>query len=268
MEIIKLIIKGFVIGIAKIIPGLSGSLLAVTLGVYQNGIDAICKFWKEPKKYIPFLGIAGGGILLGILFGSKVIGFFLIHFYAPTMLLFLGLIFGTLPSFYREYVKLNRVMNGIFLAIFLLFFLLNYSQGNTSFLYEDTLNSKMKIILFGFIDATTMIIPGISGTAIFVLLGCYPFILELFSGIPLNLLQEPIYYFAFGLGFGVLLVSKLLNYCFLHYRDGTYRVIFCFALVSILFLGWDIANASTTSVEWIVGLLLFFFGIQLGKRFG
>lgn len=268
MKNIVLILKGFFIGIAKIIPGLSGSLLAVTLGVYQDGIDAICKFWKKPKIYIPFLGTAGSGILLGILFGSNVIAYFLIQYYAPTMLLFLGIIIGTLPSFYKEYVRLNKTMVVIFLFIFLLFFFLNYVQGDSTFLYQSDLTSRLKTTFFGFIDATTMIIPGISGTAIFVLLGCYPFILELFSNIPMNFFEESIYFFLFGLGSGILVVSRLINYFFKYYKDGTYRVIFGFTIVSILFLGWDIITSPVTMYEMLVGTFLFLFGILFGKQFG
>ena len=101
MDCIILIIKGFVIGIAKIIPGVSGALLAISLGLYEKAMDALAHFWKHPKRYLSFLFCLGFGVMLAIVFGSHAIKFLLHHWYLPTMLFFIGLMAGGFPSFYR-----------------------------------------------------------------------------------------------------------------------------------------------------------------------
>ena len=55
MNTIILFIKGLLIGIGKIIPGVSGAVLAIILKVYDDGIDAIVNFFYNPKKNILFL---------------------------------------------------------------------------------------------------------------------------------------------------------------------------------------------------------------------
>lgn len=268
MKWIQLVLQGIIIGIAKVIPGVSGSLLAVTLGVYEQGIEAICNFWRKPKQYIPFLGVAGIGILIGILFTSKVLSYFLIEFYGPTMLLFLGLILGTLQSFCKQYIKWKWSMIFVFLGLFFFFFFLNQASNSGTFIYKDNWLSKWSVLGFGFIDATTMIIPGISGTAIFVLLGCYPFILNLFANLPFSIFQPYSFYFGIGLFFGILLVTKLIQYCFSNYSESTYRVIGLFTIVSILFLSFDILSSPFTIVSFLISVVLFFTGFILGKKFG
>ena len=70
MNSIKLIIKGFFIGLAKIIPGVSGAVLAILFGLYDKAIDAITNFFNDKKGNFYFLLYTGLGVLVAILFGS------------------------------------------------------------------------------------------------------------------------------------------------------------------------------------------------------
>ena len=70
---LKLFLKGFIIGIGKIIPGLSGSLLAINFNVYERAIKAISNFFSDWKENLRFLVILGTGIFLAIVMGSKII---------------------------------------------------------------------------------------------------------------------------------------------------------------------------------------------------
>ena len=97
-----LIIKGFIIGIAKIIPGVSGSLVALNLGLYERGIEAISNFFNNVKSNMIFLLNVGIGIIISIIIGSKVIDYALLKFYFPTILLFIGLLIGTIPNLFKK----------------------------------------------------------------------------------------------------------------------------------------------------------------------
>ena len=87
-----LIFKGFIVGLGKIIPGVSGSLIAVSLGIYEKSIECISHFFKDVRNNLYFLGLIGIGVVLAVILGSKVIILLINNFYLPTMFLFIGLI--------------------------------------------------------------------------------------------------------------------------------------------------------------------------------
>ena len=86
-----LILKGFIVGIGKIIPGVSGSMLAITLGVYERVLEAITNFFSNPKQNIKLLVNFSFGLFLAIIFFSRLILFSLNNYYDETMFLFIGL---------------------------------------------------------------------------------------------------------------------------------------------------------------------------------
>ena len=98
-------LKGFVIGIGKIIPGVSGAVLAIIMGVYDKAIYYICNFKSnvyEGSKYLVSLGI---GIIVSIILFSKIISYCLSEYYVITMLFFIGRIkiypfVGSIKFFY------------------------------------------------------------------------------------------------------------------------------------------------------------------------
>jgi len=178
-----LIIKGFIIGLAKIIPGVSGSLVALNLGLYERGIEAISNFFKNVKSNMIFLLNVGIGIILSIIIGTKIIDYALLKFYFPTMLLFIGLLIGTVPNLFKKASIKTKSDWFYFIAIFILMIILTLLKTDNKFIYSDNLKNNLYVILIGFIDALTMIIPGISGTATFMLMGCYDFFLSIFSNL-------------------------------------------------------------------------------------
>ena len=103
-----LIIKGFILGVCKIIPGVSGGMVAITLGLYDKGIEAINNFFKDVKKNTLFLGQLGLGLLIAIFVFSKIINYALDHFYLPTILLFIGLIIGGVPNLFKKVKTKNK----------------------------------------------------------------------------------------------------------------------------------------------------------------
>ena len=97
MPYLILFFKGFIIGIGKIMPGVSGSMLAVCMGIYEQALNYLANFRKNIKDSLNFLIPLGLGILLAILLFSKIILFFLNIFPLATMSLFFGLLLGTIP---------------------------------------------------------------------------------------------------------------------------------------------------------------------------
>ncbi len=239
MNYLKLVLKGFIVGLGKIIPGVSGGMLAIVLGVYEDSVQAIAHFFKDFRKNIFFLGTLGIGVLLAITFMSNIIEFSLENYYLPTMLLFIGLMLGGSKSLKREIEGTNCKDYVLQLTIPFLFMMLIQLFQKETFLVNSNY-SFFLIFLFGIIDAITMVVPGISGTAILMLLGFYPLLLETFS----NLLDP--YYISdtlqimipFGLGIlvGVLVTIKIVSYLLEKHSISFHYVIISFFTSSIFLL--------------------------------
>ena len=129
MNTIILFIKGLIIGIGKIIPGVSGAVLAIILKLYDRGLESIVNFFSNPKENILFLLKVGLGIITGIIFFSNIINYTLSNYYVCTMLLFIGLIIGGIPSILKEVDKKDYIYSIITIIIFTIISLLNINNN-------------------------------------------------------------------------------------------------------------------------------------------
>ncbi len=267
---INLIFKGMIIGIAKIIPGVSGSLLAVSLGLYDRAIESISHPFKNFKDNMFFLGSLGLGVLIAITLCSNVVSFFLSNSFFLTVSLFVGFIIGSLPSFFKSIDKLSKKDYFLVFLVSILVFLLSIFRSENNFVYENTFSKNILVFIFGFIDAAAMVIPGISGTAIFLLLGCYSYVLELFSSVynifnfDVNFI--PMVCFALGILIGIIIVSKIMNYMLKQHKKNTYLCIVGFAISSILLLCMDLFFIGCSLLEFFIGIVLFILGYKVSYK--
>jgi len=254
---IKLILKGFIVGLGKIIPGVSGSMLAITLGIYENILEAVTNFFNNPKKHSKLLVNFGIGVFLAIIFFSKLILFLLNNYYEPTMYLFLGLIVGTLLPFTKE-LKWNIKSFILFIVFLSLTFIISFMRTTTNFIFTGSLLDYLYTSFLGIIDAFTSIVPGISGTAIFMLLGSYEYVLKILSN-PFSLL---FIIYGIGLILGIIIICYIMNYLLKYKRNETNIVIFAFMISSVGILLIGIKNFFN-----IFMLLMFIIGIIIGYIF-
>lgn len=249
----QLFIKGFIIGLGKVIPGVSGAMLAISLNVYEQAITSISTFYKNPTKNIKFLIPLGLGVITAIITTSKIIIELINNFYLPTMLLFIGLIFGGTPSVCKKITKLNFKTYLIFIISFLTIIFL----ARETSISQNQNNNILIILLLGFIDAITMIIPGLSGTAILLITGLYNTYLNLISNININIVP-----FIISLSINIVLISSMLNYLFKKYSNEIYTSAFSFSLASILLLMLNTIEKATisslllNSIFFIVGIII------------
>ena len=102
---LMLFIKGIVLGVAFIIPGVSGGTLAVLLGIYEDLIEAFGNFYKSLnnfKKYFGYLFPIGLGVVFSVGMCAKIIRIGLDKAPIVTMLIFLGLILGGIPKLFKS----------------------------------------------------------------------------------------------------------------------------------------------------------------------
>lgn len=164
-------------GIANIIPGVSGGTMAVSMGIYDRIIHAVTHLFSEFKQSMKVLIPIGIGIVLAIVAGARIIECMFENIPFQTNLLFIGLILGGLPAMGKK-VKGNRIKVSYILA-FLLFFVLVVGcaslEGNSGTAAELSFSfiNVFKLLGIGVIASATMVIPGVSGSMVLMILGYY-----------------------------------------------------------------------------------------------
>lgn len=257
----KKIFQGMLVGLGKIIPGVSGSIIAISLGIYEEAIYAINNIFKDPKKSIKFLIPIGLGIIISIIFSSKIIYNMLDNYFTPTILFFLGLIVGGVKDVVKE-TKKKYILITIISFIIVVFLGLMSSENETNF---DNLFYQFLFFFFiGMIDAATMVIPGISGTAVLMMLGSYNTIIRVISNLTniqylFNnfLILLP---FLLGIIVGIFITVKLINYLYDKHYHKTYNGILGFLLATIVYMFMATLKSNYTLSQIVVGILLFIIG--------
>ena len=276
LENLLLILKGFILGIANIIPGVSGGTLAMTMGIYEDIIKSISSILKTPKKSLKLLLHLGIGTVLSILILSKLLNYTLTNYAFATTLFFIGLIVGGFPLLLKK-AKGHKVSLGYLLSflsttsLVIILRLLQTSE-NTVSLNNVSLFTIIILLLVGMLAASTMVIPGVSGSFVLMLIGFYKPILNTISNITkINLLGHNLLILVpFGIGvlLGIVLTAKLIEYLLKKYEIYTYYGIYGFILASILVLILNVYNKATGIPEVVVGILLVLLGTFIGYKLG
>ena len=174
---IKSFLKGIVIGIANIVPGVSGGTMMVSMGIYDKLIHCITHLFSEFKKSVLFLLPIAIGMVAAIAGSSFGLTYLFENFPIQTNLLFVGLILGGLPALWGK-VKGNKVHGG-HMAAGLLFFVMvvglavvGETEGNAADLTFNIVN-VVKLLGVGVSASATMVIPGVSGSMVLMLMGFY-----------------------------------------------------------------------------------------------
>lgn len=255
-----LFLKGIIIGIGKIIPGVSGAMLSISLGVYEQLISSMANIFKETKKNLQFLLIIGSGIVVSIMLSSNIIMYCLDNYYLTTMLLFIGMIIGCIPDIVKTAKQKVSRKNVILMLIpFIILLLLNICSNNAFTVSTNFFN----LILIGILEALTMIIPGVSGSAILMMLGVYEIIIDSLSSLDhLNILIP----FIIGIIIGVITLSKVLNNLFKKYNISCYYVILGFSIATIFILLGNIFVVTYSFYEIFKGLLFLVLGLFISYK--
>lgn len=253
-----LIIKGMLVGIGKILPGVSGALIAISLGIYERAINILSNLKKstiEDYSYILKIII---GVFISILAFSNVIIYLLNINKMITIYFFVGLIVASLNDIKKEITKDKKYITFISFIISIIF-----CQSLISF--NINTESLYTYILIGVIEAITMIIPGISGTAVFIMLGLYNKYLNLISNITMfNFDIVHILLFIIGLVIGSVFTIKVINFLFNKHKSFTYSVIYGITLSSIVLIIVNSFELNTLNI--IISILVLYLGYNISKK--
>lgn len=228
-EHLLIMLRGFCMGAADVVPGVSGGTMAFILGIYDELIHAVHALditflrrliklqWRVAFSHFPwrFLLALGLGILLAVFTLAEGLSWALHHHPSLVWAFFFGLVLASIllvRKRVRQWTPL-RVVVAILIALFV-FWLIGVSPARTP-------DEPWFLFLSGFIAICAMILPGISGAFILVLLGKYQDVLD--ALIHLDLLTLSV--FAFGAVIGLISFVRVLRWLLMRYHDGTVAVL-------------------------------------------
>jgi len=232
LNYIKKIIAGIAVGIANVIPGVSGGTIAVVFGVYSELIGAASLDIKTIKTNFKIYLCLFGGMGLGILLFARLFKLVYEKFPVQTNFFFVGLIVGSIFIIFelvREkgkestFTKAFKILwffigLGIMLA---LYFFKGAAASSTAAVETLSLGSFIFLFLAGFAGAAAMVIPGISGSFLLLIMGAYYTVIKAVTDFNIPVLI-PV-----GLGVlaGIILSARLIGFLMEKFPKITYAFI-------------------------------------------
>lgn len=246
-----IVLKGMAMGVAELVPGVSGGTIAFVAGVYEEFIDSINNinlgalqvlrkegfktFWKQLNGN--FLVALFGGMAISIFSFAKLISWLLVNQPIPLWSFFFGLVMASVFLVAKAIKKWNVLTILIFIigAVAAYFITTLPPSANT--------DSLPFLFFSGALAICAMILPGISGSFILVLLGSYKTILDAVHERDLKIVLTV----ALGAVFGLLSFARLLKWMFNNYKNITLALLTGFILGSLNKI-WPWKNVLETKI--------------------
>ena len=269
METIKLFAIGIILGVANVIPGVSGGTMAVVFGIYNRLIDLISLNVKKIFSQWKFILPLGAGLVTGVLLFSKIITFLFNKFPIQTNWFFIGIILGSIPMIFTHWLNAKKqtplpnqteqteqtepteqteqatqnaqatkskkipissiICCAISLAIMILMVIFKSEKPETQVTPGFSLYNAIIMFVGLAIAAIAMIIPGISGSFIMLALGIYSTVIGAIDSFNIYLLIPG----ALGAIAGLLCGAKLVRILMSKIPSQTYGIIFGLILGSV-----------------------------------
>ena len=228
-------LKGIVLGLANIIPGVSGGTMAVSMNCYDEYVETLGL--RKLRKNLFFLISAGIGMLLAIWFFSKVASEFILNYALASALTFVGLILGSMPLIFRHTKSAaKRFGLGHFLAfaagigVMIGMAFLNGDETTNKVVTDMTPTVFLWLICMMTLSAFAMLIPGVSGSLLMTALGAYGTITGAISRLDWIFIAAIV----IGAATGLLLGSRLISFLLRRFGGVTYAVIMGLVLGSVI----------------------------------
>lgn len=270
------VLRGAVIGVSNIIPGVSGGTMAVSMGIYDRVIYAVNNLFKQFKKnmkaLLPILigvliGLFAFAALIGALLGTKSDEIPITRL--PTNFAFIGLILGGLPAIYKRVNMKSAGIPGVilflvFLALVVVLPLLSPPEART---VDYSVGTALLMVPLGAIASSTMVIPGVSGSMIMMLLGYYNSVINAMNDLrggdwsSLAILLP----YVIGLLVGIVFIAKLMNFLLKKHGALTFCAIFGLVIgspVALLMQNRECFALANTG-NWIASIVCLIVGFAI-----
>ncbi len=280
----KSAILGFFIGLAVIVPGISGSTVAIIFKLYDQFLYALGNLLKKFKKCFVFLLPIGIGVVVGVLLGFIAVKKLLEILPFAIVCLFAGLMVGAFPAVKDEIKDAERTKKrvalfalGVFIPVIIgcgSAWLSSLTENANPFVAVKWYHFALALIL-GAVVSITQIVPGLSASAFLMAVGWFSALLD---SVSMSYWRENpavfLVYAGLGIGFiaGILGFSKALTAVFARARHTAYYMIVGLSLGSILsmfcngdiikvYQSWASGSAVNPLLDILLGVALFVLGI-------
>lgn len=265
---IKTIIGGIAVGIANIIPGVSGGTMMVVLGIFNPLMacinDVVSIHAKHRKEDVIYILQVVVGVLIGLVGFAKVIEFLFANYFVQTMYWFIGMILFSIPALIKSEMKgekLDLIWFILGLVVIAAMYYFSPAKGDvviTEFPPVSIFRCA-KLIVVGMCSGAAMLLPGISGSMLMLIIGEYYYFKSYIANVlsfNMNILI-PLAFIGLGIVLGIILSSKVCTYCLDKYRGKTMSFILGLIIASSVVLipiqAYSFSLALTCAGAFIVG---------------
>ena len=241
LEHLGIILRGFLMGMAEVVPGVSGGTIALVTGIYERLVAALASFspqsivmLRDPRAFfahhdLGFLLVLVLGMALGVLSLAQGVNYLLDKYPSPLWAFFFGLILATAVGLGRERQHKKLLTFGLLGAV----------AGGLMLQMPEMSESTSALGFFfaGVVAICAWILPAVSGSYLLVVLGYYRAVLDAIE----NLDFTVILIFGAGCATGLMLFVRLLKYLLARHYEALLSFLCGFMLLSALKLWpWQI----------------------------
>lgn len=263
------IIKGSLVGLGSILPGISGSMVATILKIYEELVIALNRFTKKPISAILSIWQYLLGILLGYVIGFFIISLLFNAFPIPFTLLFIGFILGSIPTVSAETKDTKKLWHHYLVMVLAILMMISFMFVQESTASTGNWTYFLIVFLIGFITAASLITPGLSAATLLMALGYFHILIGLVDDVIRALItfnfQEILPYIpmllalVLGVLVGMIVMGKLMYFILKRFKMHFYIAVLGIIIISPFNILFEL-NASTEDNIYTQRWYLWFIG--------
>ncbi len=249
-------IKGMVVGVATLVPGVSGGTMSIILGIYDGLIHAVSNFFENWKKNFIYLFVIALGGGLGILIFSRLLESAITTYPHIMRFLFMGVIIGGLPVLFRKAnaSEQGNISDYLYLILGAAIVLLMTSKPEVvvNLATSDGVAGMIFLFIAGVILAVALVLPGISGSFMLLVLGLYNLFLNAINTLNIAFLIPLV----LGVGIGTFGSAKIIERFLDKHPRQTYMLIMGLVLGSL----WEVFPGIPPKAQILPSIAVFIIG--------
>lgn len=252
------LLQGAIVGLGAIIPGVSGGVLCVAFGIYEPMMQLLTHPVKSLKaNYKMFIPFITGGIA-GFVFLAKAVEIFFSFSETIALMLFFGLIFGTVPELLKKSEKSNdsKSWTPFVVSLSFAYLLFQILENDISVTIPPNFGS---FCLSGLIWGLSLIVPGLSSSTLLIYFELYEPLTAGIGSLDLGVIIP----FVIGIGITALLFARVVNMLFEKHYTFISRIILGFVIASSLKI---LPVSFESPVILVVSLLCFGAGFAIARK--
>ncbi len=262
------ILCGFCLGISVFAPGISGSIMAIIMGIYDKLLDIVSNPFKNFKKNFFYLFPMGIGAVISLVLFVLAFSYLFETYEKAVFMLFIGLIVGNLPVVYKEARKSSFKWYFILgaLAAFAVALVLGImSEGSGEAAIAHSNSNLFYLALSGLLAGAASLVPGMSVSMILIVMGVYDYLIAAAKAL------DPVTIAVVGIAFVLAMIvsSKLIKFIFERFSGMAHFMVMGFLIGSVGGIFFSLPKGGSNlagTVMLIIGLAISLLFVYLGKK--